>query len=987
MRRRDKGAPAAIIMAVLLGGTASVPRAQDADRQQTPAFRSGVELVTVDVGVVDKDGQPLRGLEPSDFVVNVGGQPRRVVTAEFVEAGTGPTDLTVRPGIVPVSTNDGAGVGRLFTFVVDQNTIDAGGMRHVSAAASAIFRQLTFSDRSALMVMPLGPHVGFTWAHDRVQEALQRVFGRSSPATTEFVSLTDARDIANRQTFALRNAGLRYCGGDSVMASGGGATPGPSGPSGSGSPSSGSGGAPSGEGTGGSGSQSGGQAAGAAAASSMSGAFGLDRCVRDLQMQAEAAWQEAHVTSLSSLASLRQVLSALARVPGDKTVVLISGGWPMEDHEHTSLLATVATEAAAARATVFTVFVPLSSFAVTRRTISASPTGDQHLYLRPLETLAGMTGGRSLRAEVNAEAAFGRLARELSGYYRLGIERAPGDLNEQGRRLKVQVSRNGVSVRAREIFDVRTFEDRNWAARLASALEAPIPATAVGLRVTSYISADPDDRSRLKLVLTGEASRLRPGEATFQVAVNDLTGKKLLSGEQPLGEPAGDGLRFSANVAVPPGSYIVRVAVMDSAGRVGSVDHRVEAQPVSLGPLSATGPMLVRVPTGPGSDIPHFAMDTVSQDERLAMEVSLAGDNDRLTSSDVVFEIAEDAEGPALVSTTAVLSQQRSGSLVAQGVVDVRVLPAGQYVARARVVSDSEPIGQLLRGFALVGIPPAVAGAAHPTETPGRRASMGFAPGGIGSVPPFALDHVLAPQVVGVFLDRVAARPDAASPALKELLEEARTAGLGELAVSETEANDAPVAAFLQGLSLLSQAKLEAAAGAFRAAMRASPDFYPAMVYLGACYAAGGKDKEAASAWQTALIREGDAIAVHVLLADALLRQGRGEMALEALERARERWPEDEGLKRRFAVAALQTGQHMDGLDAVEELIEVRAEDEPSLALAMLVLYQALVNGQPVESPTLDRARLLRFADVYRTRGGPSLALVNTWVAAIDRRR
>ena len=46
--------------------------------------------------------------------------------------------------------------------------------------------------------------------------------------------------------------------------------------------------------------------------------------------------------------------------------------------------------------------------------------------------------------------------------------------------MKVQVSRSGATVRAREIFDVRTYEDRDWAARLSSALESPVPATSVG---------------------------------------------------------------------------------------------------------------------------------------------------------------------------------------------------------------------------------------------------------------------------------------------------------------------------------------------------------------------------------------------------------------------------------------------------------------------------------------------------------------------------
>ena len=74
--------------------------------------------------------------------------------------------------------------------------------------------------------------------------------------------------------------------------------------------------------------------------------------------------------------------------------------------------------AAAARTTLFSVFVPTSAFSADRRSITSTPLADTYLHSGPLETLAAMTGGGSFRAEVGAEAIFERLGRELAGYYR-----------------------------------------------------------------------------------------------------------------------------------------------------------------------------------------------------------------------------------------------------------------------------------------------------------------------------------------------------------------------------------------------------------------------------------------------------------------------------------------------------------------------------------------------------------------------------------------
>ena len=73
-----------------------------AQDQQPPRFQSGVEVVTVDVTVVDGDGRSILGLGPGDFAVDVDGQRRRVVSAQWIA-------LTPEPAVALPGASDGEG--------------------------------------------------------------------------------------------------------------------------------------------------------------------------------------------------------------------------------------------------------------------------------------------------------------------------------------------------------------------------------------------------------------------------------------------------------------------------------------------------------------------------------------------------------------------------------------------------------------------------------------------------------------------------------------------------------------------------------------------------------------------------------------------------------------------------------------------------------------------------------------------------------------
>ena len=295
-------------------------------------------------------------------------------------------------------------------------------------------------------------------------------------------------------------------------------------------------------------------------------------------------------------------------------------------------------------------------------------------------------------------------------------------------------------------------------------------------------------------------SRVQPGDATLKVLVSDFQGKKIATGEMPLAHASGATRPFSTNLQVPPGTYIVRLGVMDSAGRVGSVDHRAEVRDMPLGTLTATGPVLVRVPAA-HQGAPRLALDAVRQDERLALEVDLEGDKSRLENTVVEFEVAASGDGPALLRAPAALSPgSRQGSMIAQGVADMRLLPPGDYLIRAKVATGAEPLGDVRRGFTVTAAPRLVA--ADAPSNVGAAAGTTVRAAGrlpVAAPAPFAVEQVLGPPILGAFLERVASRPDTSSPVLRELLERARTQGVSGLAVSDAQAAAGPAGRFPQG--------------------------------------------------------------------------------------------------------------------------------------------------------------------------------------------
>ena len=149
--------------ALLLAGATAGSRAQQpASPQQT--FRSGVDVVHVDVSVLDKDRNPVRGLTPEDFVIREDGKVRPIVAFTPVELSPPPPPppaAWMRDVPRDVVSNQIPREGRLVTIVFDW-TVRAEDMPFVKPTAEAVVNQLAPGDLAAVIFVRRSVAQNFT---------------------------------------------------------------------------------------------------------------------------------------------------------------------------------------------------------------------------------------------------------------------------------------------------------------------------------------------------------------------------------------------------------------------------------------------------------------------------------------------------------------------------------------------------------------------------------------------------------------------------------------------------------------------------------------------------------------------------------------------------------------------------------------------------------------------------------------------------------
>jgi VWFA-related protein len=906
-----------------------------------PTFDAKAELVLVDVTVADRTGTPVPDLTAADFELQVNGQPRPIQSLQFIS--TTPAEAKLSPRDALATSNQTATTGRLLLFAVDEGNLRMGASRAVLRAAQSLMERLAPGDLVAVARLPLGyGSVEFTADRARIVEGLSRVTGTvASQAGMSRLRLSEAYALETNDVTAWQQTLARECAGQD-------------GP-------------------------------------------GREACASAVEADARMLVNEAGERTRSTLRALEGLVTRLAALETPINIVLISEGLFVARERQD--MSVIASRAAEARATIHVVRPSQPYFDVEEQSAGyAARFFDDGLLSEGLEQLAGQTRGSMTTVGASPNLAFDRLGRELSGYYLLGFEPTEADRTGRERRIRVHVKPRGLTVRARPTFVLRPPGSDATASRasgadgtvdsmeaLRQALSAPLPARALPIRVATY-TVTTTGSSQVRVVISAEIGEPAKDEAEWPIGIVllDKDEKVVVNRAGPARiAPAtteGESPRLLLTAAVvEPGDYTLRIGAVDDRGRAGSVHHAVHARLSPLpGSLGVSDLVLAPRPSGPG-DLPRPRPSSEIDGDTLSAMIELAG-NDRalLGRARVTVQVRDSEDGPALVTANAQGASRGDRQRSYAATLKLGVLPPGEYLARATVSVPGHADTVVTRPFRLAPPPPKpldtsidLTAPLDPDAPPAPLPTARI----IAPVPAFQAETVMAPEVLRPFVEGLAdLHPP--SPEVQKVLDQARAGQFGVGGVRGETPDDDAALWFVRGLQAYQQGQMPQAATYFEKTLDSASDFLGAAFYLGATYAASGRDKDAIGAWQMALLSENPG-AVYPLLVDALLRVGDSRQAIDVLQEAQMAWEHEDDRLRREAIAQAMLGDYASALPTLVDLLGPDPRDQNLLFVAIQVLYRMQAEGGRLTAP--QKQRFADYVARHQKMGGPNTALVETW--------
>lgn len=688
------------------------------DQAERPVFRSGVNLVRVDVRIVDGAGRPIPDIRPEEVEIAEAGNRRPLLLFQRVAGASGSyVEHAQRTIASDVSTNQGAPQGQLYVLVFDQDHIRSGGEQPVRIAADNFLRtRVKPHDRVAIFGLPgPGPAQPFTANMTSARGQLEYVRGGlvrvANGAVTEMPQ-HDAYEIlrGNEQVlsrYTTAQTGAQQAGGSGTDI----------------------------------------------ARRTTDDPVVLRQLLRE---NAQSIVNRADTESRAFLAAFADLLRSFRGIDGRKTVLLFSEGFYSDNVSRD--LENVAAAAAESYSVIYAFDLNKRSTPVEAEA-PANDATETISRLEPMGSLAAETSGALIKdASVRLDAAFASLQPDDGSYYLLGFEPAAGSTDaSEYRRIKVNVRRPGAKVLTRTGYAlgaVPSPADRRQA--IDTALAAPFTQQSLKIEYTTYVGQSlAGGAQRVVMSLLTELPVRRGGpsqpraalanpkgpanasegpasstdEADVVFAVRDVrTGRTLASGSDklPLPEKPHGGWSTGASpwhVAfdLPAGEYVMRCVVREPGGIVGSADRRFTVRSLNGADVAATDFII----SSPGDPLPVRAVayteGNLTGTLRLYAPVSLD-----LESAAGHLELTSSTEGPLEASRTSVATIADAVTVGSRSMRDVLFamplgdLEPGQYVARVIVRVKGEVVADLRRPVEVIRGTAPVTAASRPDP---RRAS------------------------------------------------------------------------------------------------------------------------------------------------------------------------------------------------------------------------------------------------------------------------
>ncbi len=326
---------------------------------------------------------------------------------------------------------------------------------------------------------------------------------------------------------------------------------------------------------------------------------------------------EQRLAIIDTLEGMQQLAQALAGIPGRKSVIWASGGFPFSVSDTTRQIAPIG------RATITDVLpmyehtwqllngaqialypldvkglqvvaLPSASVSNPGRNYGRNMMWRQADTQATLQTFASMTGGRAYFNSNDLVKGFRDAVRDSAEYYMLGYYLDRSKAKSGWRKLTVKVNRPHVEVRSRNGFFVTNATIDPSASRksdLVLALQSPLDYTALTL-VARWQSVAPGSELGKKKV--NYQIHVAAGAGLIDDADNNHVALEFLAlAKTPEGKPASHavgqdidlhltpenvlgarekGIEYTGAIELAPGEYTVRFVVRDDlSGRLGSL--------------------------------------------------------------------------------------------------------------------------------------------------------------------------------------------------------------------------------------------------------------------------------------------------------------------------------------------------------------------------------------------------------------------------------